>query len=263
MGGMMSTIEIGGDIFEYKVCGPEYADVVVLSNSLGTTLSLWNAQADMLGGDFRVLRYDTRGHGGSVKTKGPYTFEQLGTDVLNLADALGIERFSFCGISMGGVIGQWLGVNASDRLNKLVLCNTAARLGTTEAWLDRAALVRSQGMAPVVANTPNRWFTPEFLSTHAQEAQWHLNGLLQTDPEGYAACCEALAYADYRNHLADIKAPTLVIAGLNDPVTTPADADYMAQRISGAARLDLNASHLSNLEASDAFTHALREHLGR
>lgn len=257
----MSVISLGGEVFNYEVRGPEHADVVVFSNSLGTTLSLWEAQADALSADFRVLSYDTRGHGGSAKSKGPYTFEQLGTDVLNLADALGIERFSFCGISMGGVTGQWLGVHAPDRVNKLVLCNTAARLGSAQVWLDRADLVRSQGMRPVVEGTPGRWFTPAFIRMHAPVVQQRLDALSQTDPEGYAACCEALAYADFRNDLAGVMAPTLVVAGLNDPVTTPADADYMAQRIPGAARVNLNASHLSNLEAPEAFFQALWKHL--
>jgi 3-oxoadipate enol-lactonase len=261
MDGVMSVIKVGGEVFKYDVRGPEQADAIVFSNSLGTTLSLWDAQADALSVEYRVLRYETRGHGGSVKSKGPYTFPQLGADVLNLADALGIERFSFCGISMGGVIGQWLGIYAADRLDKLVLCNTAARLGTTQGWLDRATLVRSQGMGPVVEGTPGRWFTSEFLAAHAQQAQQRFDALLQTDPEGYAASCEALAHADFRNDLAHVKARTLVVAGLRDPVTTPADADYMAQRIPGAARVNLNASHLSNLEASTAFTHALRQHL--
>lgn len=254
-------LKLGGEVFEYEISGPEDADVIVFSNSLGTTLSLWDVQSEELSTDFRVLRYDTRGHGGSVKSKGPYTFKQLGTDVLNLVDALGIEHFSFCGISMGGLVGQWLGINAEARIDKLILCNTAARLGTAEAWLERAGLVRLRGMVPVVKGTPGRWFTPRFLEMHAELAQQRLNELSRTDAECYAACCEALANADFRHDVSSIKAPTLVIGGMYDPVTTLTDADFLAQRIPGAACVSLEASHLSNLEAADVFTLTIRKYL--
>jgi 3-oxoadipate enol-lactonase len=258
---MMQVIKVGSDIFGYELQGKKEAQTVIFSNSLGTSLSLWEGQAMSLRDHCRVLRYDTRGHGQSAKNKGPYSIEQLGTDVIALADTLGIDRFSFCGISMGGLIGQWLGIHAPDRIKKLILCNTAARLGTEDAWLERAALVRSRGMGPVVAGTPGRWFTPDYTSSHAVEVRARMDELMQTDPEGYASCCEAIAYSDFRTRLGEVKASTLVVAGTHDPVTTPADSDYIAQRIPGSIRIDLDASHLSNVEANDAFNEAITKFL--
>lgn len=245
----------------YTFHGPEDAPVLVLSNSLGTTESMWVRQVEALRDRFCVLTYDTRGHGRSTRQEGPYTLDQLGRDVLQLLDASGIRQASFCGISMGGMIGLWLGVNAPERLQKLIVCNTAARIGTAEGWLERAALVRSQGMNPVADGSAARWFTSRYLTEHAAVADEMVGALRQSDPEGYASCCDALAHADLRESIAAIRVPTLVIAGLHDPVTTTADADFMAGRIPGARRIDLQASHLSNVEATDAFTAAVRTFL--
>ncbi|NYT35945.1 3-oxoadipate enol-lactonase [Allopusillimonas soli] len=257
----MSTLDLDGASFHYVLEGPGGAPVLLFSNSLGTDLSLWDAQAEALRDTYQVLRYDTRGHGSSVKNAGPYTIEQLGRDVLKLADALELPRFSFCGISMGGLIGQWLGRHAPERLERLVLANTAARIGTAQAWSERAALVRKEGMQPVVAGTPARWFTARFVSTHPEIVDPWLQALGRTDPEGYAACCEAIGQADFRDELQRIHTPTLVLTGRHDPVTTPEHADYIAGRIAGARRIDLDASHLSNLEDAEGFNRALRAHL--
>ncbi|RTZ47599.1 3-oxoadipate enol-lactonase [Candidimonas sp. SYP-B2681] len=257
----MSVARINNEDFHYTLNGPDSAPVVVLSNSLGTTQAMWAGQVDALRGRFRVLTYDTRGHGLSVKNNGPYAMDQLGNDVVQLLDTLGIKQASFCGISMGGLIGQWLGVNAPQRIDKLIVCNTAARIGTPEGWLDRAALVRSQGMGPVADGTIPRWFTNDFATDQKDMVDAMLSELRQTDAEGYASCCDALAYADFREQIASISVPTLVVAGLHDPVTTPADADFMAQRITGAQRVDLPASHLSNIEANDAFNVAISDFL--
>ncbi|MGB6102996.1 MAG: 3-oxoadipate enol-lactonase [Pusillimonas sp.] len=259
----MSAIQIGNDVFEYDLQGGDDAEVLLFSNSLGTSLALWDEQASYFSSRYRVLRYDTRGHGLSAKSPGPYTIEQLGTDVIRLADALGIEKFSFCGISMGGLIGQWLGVHAPGRINKLALCNTAALLGTRQAWLERAALVRGQGMEPVAQATPARWFTPSYLEKHGEQAQRYLNMLRQTDVEGYASCCEAIGNADMREWLSQVQAPTLILTGTHDPVTTPADADDMARRIARNTRIDVDASHISNVEAAGQFNQALERHLAQ
>ncbi|WKU20301.1 3-oxoadipate enol-lactonase [Advenella alkanexedens] len=259
----MSSIQINNETFNYELNGPENTPVLFLSNSLGTTHSMWAKQVDYFSKNFRVLSYDTRGHGESVKNKGPYTLEQLGNDVLQITQALGIEKFSFCGISMGGLIGQWLGIHAPEKLDKLVVCNTAAKIGQEAGWNDRAALVRSEGMNPVADGSAGRWFTEGFVQANPASVNALINGLRQTDAEGYASCCDALAKADLREKIALIKTPTLIVAGSHDPVTTVADADAMAEKIAGSKRVDLDASHLSNIEASEAFNRALEDFLKR
>lgn len=259
----MSSIQINNETFNYELNGHENTPVLFFSNSLGTTHSMWAKQVDYFSKNFRVLSYDTRGHGESVKNKGPYTLEQLGNDVLQITQALGIEKFSFCGISMGGLIGQWLGIHAPEKLDKLVVCNTAAKIGQEAGWNDRAALVRSEGMNPVADGSAGRWFTEGFVQANPASVNALINGLRQTDAEGYASCCDALAKADLREKIALIKTPTLIVAGSHDPVTTVADADAMAEKIAGSKRVDLDASHLSNIEASEAFNRALEDFLKR
>lgn len=246
----------------FHVCldGPDDAPALVLSNSLGTTLEMWDAQAERFATTHRVVRYDTRGHGRSDVSPGPYTLDQLGGDVLALLDALGIVRASFCGISMGGLTGLWLGVNAPERLNHLVVANSAAKIGMHEGWTLRAALVREKGaaaMAELATSSPGRWFTDAFVAAQpalVQRAQGWIAGLA---PEGYAACCEALAQADLRSAISGIAVPTLLIAGSADPVTTVADAQAMQAAIAGAQMVEVPASHLSNLEAPAQFDAAL------
>lgn len=258
-----TTLQTAAGRFRVQVQGPADAPALVLSNSLGTTLEMWDAQAERFASTHRVVRYDTRGHGGSDVTPGPYTFDQLGGDVLAVLDALDITRASFCGISMGGLTGLWLGVNAPGRLNHLVVANSAAKIGTQEGWTSRAALVRDKGtaaMAELAASSPGRWFTDAFVAAQpavVQRAQGWIAGLT---PEGYAACCEALAQADLRGEIAAIGAsavPTLLIAGSADPVTTVADAQAMQAAIAGAQLAQVPASHLSNLEAPAQFDAAL------
>lgn len=247
--------------FHYQLDGEKGLPVVVLSNSLGTTLDMWAAQVELFSQHFQVLRYDTRGHGESIVSPGPYQFEQLARDVVNLLDGLGIEKAHFCGISMGGQTGQWLGIHAGHRFNKLVLCNTAAKIGTPEGWNDRARLVSGQGMGPVADTTISRWFTADFAEQNPAKVNPLINLLRQTSPAGYAACCQALAQADFRDTISQISNPTLLVAGLHDPVTTPADADFMAARIAGSQRADVSASHISNVEATDAFNQAVLDFL--
>jgi len=252
--------------FRVAIDGPDGAPVLVLSNSLGTTLEMWDAQAAHFSATHRVLRYDTRGHGGSVVSPGPYTFGQLGGDVIALLDALHIERASFCGISMGGFTGLWLGLHAPERLNHLVVANSAAKIGTQEGWTARAAMVREKGaaaMAELAASSPSRWFTEPFAAAQpavVQRAQGWIAGIA---PEGYAACCEALAQADLRSAIGGITVPTLLVAGGSDPVTTVADAQAMQAAISGAQLAEVPASHLSNLEAPAPFDAALAAFLAR
>ncbi|MDB5746453.1 MAG: 3-oxoadipate enol-lactonase [Massilia sp.] len=253
----MATILLNGTKVCFRCDGDRSRPTVVLSNSLGTDLSMWDAQAAILATRFHVVRYDTRGHGGSGTPPGPYTIGQLGADVLALLIHLDIPRVHFVGLSMGGVIGQWLGAHAPGRLHKLVLANTASRIGTEEAWHARAASVRAAGMLDIAAGAPGRWFTPEFAARQPVVVGSMQKTLREIDPEGYAACCEALAVADLRQDVKHILAPTLVIGGASDPVTTIDDAQALAAAIKGSTAVTLPASHLSNIEAPDRFSDAL------
>lgn len=250
----MPSIDIAGSTFNYRFDGPSGASVLVLSNSLGTDLTMWEPQMPAFTRHFRVLRYDTRGHGASAATPGPYRIAQLGADVLALLDALGLDRVHFCGLSMGGMIGQWLGVNAGARLGRLVLCNTAALIGPADLWDKRIAAVEAGGMAAITDGVIARWFTDAFVAGHP-EAVAPVRAVLEaTDPAGYTAACAAVRDMDQRAAVAAITVPTLVIAGTHDLATPPADGRFLAGAIPGARYLELPAAHLSNIEDADAFT---------
>lgn len=248
---------INDTCIHYRAEGDRSLPALVFSNSLGTDLSMWQAQADALAGRYFLVRYDTRGHGLSASPPGPYSIEQLGMDVVALLDHLDIEKAHFCGISMGGVTGQWLGVHAPGRIERLVLANTAARVGTADGWQSRAAAVRAQGLGAIADSAASRWFTPEFAQRQPAVADAMANKLRGQNYEGYAACCDALAGADLRGAIHAITAPTLVIAGAADPVTTVADAEALRSAIPGAIVAALPASHISNVEAPAAFTQVL------
>jgi 3-oxoadipate enol-lactonase len=250
----LAFVEVGDLRVHYSAGGPEPAPALVFSNSLGADLSMWDPQAAALEDRFRVLRYDTRGHGRTAVTPGPYTIERLARDVVGLLDALGIGRAHFCGLSMGGKIGMWLGVHAPDRIGKLVLCNTAASIGTAERWNARIRDVREHGMKGIAAAVIERWFTPPFRERSPELAAKARAMVERTPPEGYVACCAAIRDADQRGEVPGIRAPTLVIAGRHDPATPPADGRALSDAISGARYVELEASHLSNVEAAGAFT---------
>ncbi|HKT97866.1 MAG TPA: 3-oxoadipate enol-lactonase [Paraburkholderia sp.] len=241
----------------YTVTGPGDAPVLVLSNSLGTTVDMWTPQLDSLAKHCRVVRYDTRGHGASIAPDGEYTIDMLGRDVLAVLDALDVERAHFCGISMGGLTGQWLGVHAAERIDKLIVANTAARVGSLQGWADRAALVRARGLDEVASGAAGRWFTPAFVQQQPEVVQRMTDQLRAIQSQGYAGCCDALSVADLRDEIEKIVAPTLVIAGLSDPVTTVDDARFIVERVPGARMATLDASHLSNIEAAQAFNSAV------
>jgi 3-oxoadipate enol-lactonase len=245
----------------YRTDGDPSAPCVVLSNSLGTDLHMWDAQADALAQHYHVVRYDSRGHGSSDAGAGPATLERLGQDVLELLDHLGIAQAHFCGISMGGMTGQWLGIVAPQRIGKLVLANTAARIGSTDGWSARAGLVRRDGMDAVADGAAERWFSPQFIERQPAVVASMIDTLRRQDPAGYASCCDALAQADLRDTVGSIPNRTLVVAGQYDPVTTVADAEWLAQQIADASVLTLPASHLSNIEASHEFSAAVLQFL--
>jgi 3-oxoadipate enol-lactonase len=243
----------------HRIDGPESAPVLVFANSIGTTLELWDAQVPAFAGPFRMLRYDQLGHGRSEVPPGPYSVELLGRELLALVDELGIERFSFCGLSLGGAVGMWLGANAGDRLDRLVLAATSAYFGPPERWIERAATVRAEGMEPLADATMGRWFTPAFTGAAPIRQTF-----VATPPEGYAACCEALRDWDFRTELGSISAPTFVLAGSADPATPPEQAQLIADGIPGA-RLTVipDAAHLLSVEQADLFNRAVHEHLER
>ena len=245
----------------YRFDGPADAPVLILSNSLGTNLDMWHPQVDALAARYRVLRYDTRGHGKSPATAGPYAIPQLARDVLSLADHLRIASFGFCGLSMGGMIGQWLGANAAQRVRPLVLCNTAALIGPAEVWNTRIARVRQGGMAAIADGVIARWFTPDFIAAKPDEVAALKAQLLATDADGYVACCAAVRDMDQRADVARIGTRTLVIAGTHDLASPARDGRWLADQVVGARYVELDAGHISNLEAAEAFTMALMKFL--
>lgn len=245
----------------YALEGPSNKPVLVLSNSLGTDFTMWDTQIPTFMKSLRVLRYDTRGHGKSSVTPGPYSIEQLAKDILALADALKLDRFHFCGLSMGGAIGMWLAANAPQRLNQLILCSTAAKFGPLEMWKARIDAVRKQGMKPIAAAAIERWFTPAFRAKNPSAIAPIQKMLEATDPEGYVSNCAAIRDFDFRSQLGGIRAATLVISGAKDPATTPADGHFIAEHIPGARYVELNGAHLCNMEDADAFTQTVSSFL--
>ncbi|SMP44673.1 3-oxoadipate enol-lactonase [Noviherbaspirillum suwonense] len=253
----MSYLDHEGVRLHYELEGREDAPVLVLSNSLGTTLEMWAPQMPALLQHFRVLRHDARGHGRSDVPPGPYSTAQLGADVLALMDHLGIARAHFCGLSMGGMIGMWLGTHHAGRLDRLALCNTAAKIGTPETWNPRIAKVEAEGMASIVDTVLERWFTDRFRARAPEQVAVVRDMLLNTAPAGYSANCAAVRDMDQRADLASIRVPTLVIAGTHDGSTPAADGRAVADAIPGARYVELDAAHLSNWEQSEQFTQAL------
>ncbi|MFA1544129.1 3-oxoadipate enol-lactonase [Actinomadura monticuli] len=244
----------------HRLDGPEDAPVVVLGPSLGTSMDLWLPQLPALARSWRVLRYDLPGHGGAPAPDGPLTVEELAGGITDLLDGLGVERAAYAGVSLGGAVGTALALAAPHRVASLVLVCTSPRFGDPAAWRDRAALVRREGVGPVAGSAAGRWFTPAF-----EDAEAYVAMLRATDPEGYAACCDALAGFDATARLGGISAPTLVIAGERDVPTPPrGHADRLAAGIPDA-RLAVveGAGHLANAERPDAVTREITAHLDR
>jgi 3-oxoadipate enol-lactonase len=237
--------------YQYEDFGNK--NIILFSNSLGTDHTLWEPQVDILSHHFNILRYDTRGHGQSGVPAGEYSIEQLGNDVLGLLDALAIGRIVFCGISMGGLVGQWLGIHAPERLSHLIISNTAAKIGSTEGWNSRIEDVRKNGLESILSATTERWFTPSFIKNNTIGAQAILNVFKNTTVDGYTACCAAVRDADFREQLFDIEVPVLVISGLQDKVTNTDDGKYLAKRIPVARHVEVNTAHLANIEVAEEF----------
>jgi 3-oxoadipate enol-lactonase len=242
--------------------GPADAPVLVLSNSLGTTREMWLPQLEGLTRHWRVVRFDHPGHGDSPLWNGAVSMENIGLAVVEGLDRLGIERWSFCGLSLGGAVGQWLAAHVPERIERLALCSTSARFAGQAAYRERAATVRAHGMAAVSAVVVERWFTPGFRTQQPDLVRRYRSMVEATPPEGYAACCEAVADFDGRSDLPAIAAPTLVIAGVQDPATTIEHAQVLVDGIPNARLVTIEqAAHLVNIEQPGAVEAAIEEHL--
>jgi 3-oxoadipate enol-lactonase len=239
----------------YRLEGAEGAPVLMLSNSLGTTLEMWSPQMEALTSRFRVLRYDSRGHGQSASPPGDYSMERLGRDALELIAGLGLEQVALCGLSKGGMVGQWLAAHAPERISRLILCNTSAYLKS--GWQERIDRVRAQGMSAIADTVIDRWFTPHFRTNARSTVAAFRATLLAANPAGYAGCCAAIRDMDLRQSIRSIKAPCLVIASSADAATPPSHAELISVGISGSCLQMIDAAHLSNVEAGAHFTELL------
>jgi 3-oxoadipate enol-lactonase len=253
----MTPVEVA-----FTVDGPEDAPTVVLSNSLGSTPAMWDPQFPALAERFRVVRYDHRGHGRSPVPPAPYELADLGTDVIALLDRLGLEQVRWCGLSLGGMVGIWMAINAPERIDRLVLCCTSARLGPPEMWADRAATVRAQGVDAIADAGLQRWLSPGFIEREPEIAAGIRAMLVATPAEGYAACCGVIERMDQVPELGAIRAATLVIAAEDDPATPPEHGALIASTVPGAQLAVVkDARHLATIEQPAAMTELILGHL--
>ncbi|UWZ40421.1 3-oxoadipate enol-lactonase [Dactylosporangium roseum] len=238
------------------------APTLLLGGPLGSNLDMWRPQLPAFAERLRVVRFDHRGHGGSPVPPGPYRIEDLGRDVLALLDRLGIERASYCGLSLGGMVGMWLAAHAPERIERLVLICTAAHLPPADGWLTRAGQVRSWGMGSIADAVLGRWFTPRYRAALPARVAPFRAMIAASPAEGYAGGCEAIAGMDLRDDLSRITAPTLVVAGADDPATPPEHGEVIHAGIAGS-RLAVvpNAAHLANVEQPEAVAHLVLDHV--
>lgn len=241
----------------YKIQGTPNSPVLVFSNSLGANMSMWDELIPYLLPYFRVLQYDTRGHGGSEVTSEPYDIALLGQDLIDLLDTLGLDKVYFCGLSMGGLIGQWLGINHPERILKLIISNTDSKIGTAEAWNNRIKTITVDGMSAIVDGTLERWFTDDFRKTNPIRVQETKEMFLATQNLGYTNCCAAIREADFRQEIKEIELETLLITGDEDTVTTVEAANKMALAIPNSKVAILNARHLASTELPEIYAQLL------
>ena len=250
----MAIVSNGAVALHYEVGGDVTRPWLVLSGSLGTNLHMWDPQVAALEKDFRVLRYDMRGHGRSPVPPGPYTVGEMAVDVIEMMDELDIEQAHFCGLSIGGAIGQWLAIHHAERLDRLVLCNTASKIGTADGWNARIAKVETEGMASISEAVIGRWFTSQFMRSHETSIIWMRRMLETNNATGYAAACAAVRDMDLREDIRKIRLPTCVISGDFDLVTPVLDAVSLVSSITWARLERIQASHIANIEAPEIFT---------
>jgi 3-oxoadipate enol-lactonase len=257
----MPELMINGERFNIRIDGADSAPALLLSNSLSTNLSMWDGQIADWATRFRVIRYDSRGHGASAAPDRPYSIAELGRDTLAVLDALKIQRAHFCGLSKGGMVGMWLATHAADRLNKVVLANTAPRMAPPNLWNARIQTVKAGGMEAIVDGTLQRWFSPAWLASKPTSLGDVRKMILATPALGYAGCCAAIRDMDQREAIRQITNPVLVISGAQDPATPPAAAKLIHESIRGSKLVSLDAAHLSNLEKPAEFTKAVADFL--
>ena len=244
----------------YELAGTETKPWLIFSNSLGTNLHMWDDQIPAFENDYRIVRYDSRGHGKSGAPDGSYSIATLGGDAIALLDALEIETGFWCGLSKGGMVGMWLAVNHKSRFEKMALCNTSPYMPGVETWAERAATARQQGMAALEPAVIDRWFTSGFQTASPERVERVRRQILSTPGGGYGGCCAAIGAMDQREAIKSIDLPVLVIAGADDPATPPEHGGLIAESIAGAKLVVLDdAAHLSNIEQTAAFNAALRE----
>lgn len=246
-----------GIAIHYREDGREDGPPLVISNSLGINLDMWDGQMAEAARTFRVIRYDQRGHGQSEAPEGPYTMERLGRDVIDLLDGLQIRRTAFCGLSMGGMTGIWLAANEPGRFTRLALCNTSAYFPDKSVWDQRIELVRNGGMEAVKQATVERWFTAEFRERRPDEVERIAAMIDKCNPAGYLGCCAAIRNMDLREDVARVTLPCLVVIGRHDPATTPEHGQFIASTIPGAQSKVLDTAHLSNVEDPQGFNAAV------
>jgi len=238
------------------------APALLLLNSLGTSLEMWDDQFEALSERFELIRFDARGHGKStIGIQKEATIDLLATDALNVLDACGVARAHLCGLSLGGMIAMHIAAKWPDRVLKAVLCNTTPHMPPRETWDTRSQTALTQGLSALVEGTMGRWFTPQFHQAHPEKVDKIRKMFLETSPQGFAACCAAIREMDQRESIKDISAKTLVIGGTKDAGTTPAMAESMANAIPESKLVLLEAAHLSNIERTDDFNVALIEFL--
>jgi 3-oxoadipate enol-lactonase len=250
-----------GSQIAYRFDGPADKPVLLLSNSIGTDLTMWDPQVEAFSKHFRLLRYDSRGHGTSDVPEGPYSLDRLGRDASELLDALNVDRVHFLGLSLGGMVGQWLGIHAPDRIDRLILSNTAAYLGPAKEFHDRITGVRKGDRSETAEMFLRNWFPPNLLKSNSPVITKTRAGLLATDPQGFAGSLAAVRDMDLRRTISLISHPTLVIGGQYDTVTLPSHSELIAASVPGAKLVVLPVVHLSNLEAPDAFIRSVLEFL--
>jgi 3-oxoadipate enol-lactonase len=259
----MQTVEANGELFEVQVDGLENGPVLMLSNSIGTDMRLWEPQMAAFSARYRVLRYNGRGHHPRSVADHSYTMDQLGRDALGIMNAMDVESAHWCGISLGGVVGQWLMIHAPERVKRAVLANTAAYLGPPEKWQARIDTVEREGTAALADVSLERWLTPAFRAAHPETATRAKAMLVDTPTRAYAGAAAALRDLDLRGHVMRIRHPVMVIGGNLDLATPVDDARYLHAEIHKSEMLELQAAHLSNIEATDRFNTAVLEFLGR
>ncbi|APO79628.1 3-oxoadipate enol-lactonase 2 (plasmid) [Rhizobium etli 8C-3] len=257
----MAYLELAGHRLHYRIdgegIGSQEKPWLMFCNSLGTDLHMWDGQISELSRGFRILRYDSRGHGLSSAPSGPYALSDLGNDAIALLDGLNIDQAHFCGLSIGGLTGQWLGIHAGTRLGSIAVCATAAKIGTAESWAARIDFVRANGLAALKDATVERWFTPQFQAARPDTVAAVIDSFVATSIEGYIGCCAALAEADLRENLRQIVNPVLAVSGDCDPVCPPNDLEDIAACVQRGTHLSLSGRHIVNMASEQAFNTAL------